>query len=87
MAGALVPPWYKQMVPGRSEILLVTFLWGFTMALGIFTCAKAVRQTRRSWARRHRWNAYIIMVWLSWVCSIAIGVTYWLFIVGHIEPR
>ncbi|KAK0623866.1 hypothetical protein B0T14DRAFT_565183 [Immersiella caudata] len=86
MAGALVPPWYQQIAPSQTEVLFVTFLWGFTMAFAIFAFVKASHQTHRSWVRRRRWNAYIVMVWMVWLCDIAIAITYWIYIRGWIEP-
>ncbi|KAK5652829.1 hypothetical protein OQA88_9495 [Cercophora sp. LCS_1] len=86
MPGLLVPQWYQPVIPGETEVLFVTFLWGFTMALSLVTGAKALRQTYRSWLRRRRWNAYIAMVWAVWLCDIVIAIVYWIEIEGWIEP-
>jgi len=86
MAGTLVPPWYATPAPRRQDIILSTFLWGFTMSLAFFTAAKATRQTFRSWKRRHRLNSYIIMVWLTWTTSIAVAIVRWFYIMERIKP-
>jgi len=87
MAGTLVPPWYTVPAPRRQDIILSTFLLGFTISLAIFTAAKAMRQTYRSWKRRHKPNCYIVMVWLTWATTIVIAIVCWIYIMDGIKPR
>jgi hypothetical protein len=87
MAGTLVPPWYRPEVPTPASMTLATFIWGLSLACGIFSLAKAVNQTWRIWRRAKRPNAYIVMVWLEWSACVTISVISWLFLEGMIPPR
>jgi hypothetical protein len=88
MAWTAVPPWYQKNTTGKTEVLFVTFLFGFTMALAVLTGAKACRQTYRGSARRRCWwNTYAVIVWVVWSCGLGIAVVYWIYIEGSIEPR
>jgi hypothetical protein len=87
MAGTLVPPWYEQPPLRQEDLLLATFVWGFSLALSIFAFAKAAQQTRRSWLRTHRVTAYIFMIWLEWVVCIIVSANSWLFLVNVIPAR
>jgi len=87
MPGTLVPPWYTTPELRRTDVILSSFLWGFTMSLAIFSATKGFRQTYRSWTRSHRMNAYIVMIWLEWVAGVVVAVVCWLYIMDLIPPR
>ena len=72
--GTLVPPWFHPTAPTRNDVILSSWLWGFTMSLAVFSCSKGFQQTYRSWHRSHKINAYIFMIWLAWVASILVSV-------------
>ncbi|KAK1773252.1 hypothetical protein QBC45DRAFT_97963 [Copromyces sp. CBS 386.78] len=86
MAGFLVPPWYKPYELTESDLVLATFIWGFTFALAICVVAKGVKQTHRCFRRCHFWNPYIIMVWVEWASCLGVSVSSWLFLRGVIQP-
>ncbi|EAA27832.2 hypothetical protein GE21DRAFT_6003 [Neurospora crassa] len=86
MVGFLIPPWYKLYEPTESDLILATFLWGFTLALAICVLAKGVKQTLRSFRRCHFWNPYIIMIWVEWASCLGVAVISWLFLRGVIQP-
>ncbi|KAK4189412.1 hypothetical protein QBC35DRAFT_461956 [Podospora australis] len=85
MAGTLVPPWYEPNPPSEQNLDLASFFWGFSMAIAGFSLVKAASQTRRSWIRNHKLNAYIVMVWSGWVSAVILSVISWLFLIGHIR--
>ena len=87
MAGFLIPPWYHPYGPTESDLVLATFVWGFTFALAICVFAKGVKQTHRCFRRCHFWNPYIIMVWVEWAACLGVAASSWLFLRGVIQPR
>lgn len=87
MVGFLISPWYKPYEPTEGDLILATFLWGFTLALAICVLAKGVKQTLRSFRRCHFWNPYIIMIWVEWASCLGVAVSSWLFLRGIIHPR
>ncbi|KAK1755485.1 hypothetical protein QBC47DRAFT_445581 [Echria macrotheca] len=86
MAGTLIPPWYTSPVLERADVILSSFLWGFTMCLAIFAGAKAYRQTYRSWKRRRSFTLYIVMIWLELVTGVIVAVVCWFYIEDWIQP-
>lgn len=86
MAGFLIPPWYKPYEPTESDIILATFVWGFTFALSICVLAKGIKQTHRCFRRSHFWNPYIIMIWVEWIACLGVAASSWLFLRGVIQP-
>ncbi|KAK1836436.1 hypothetical protein QBC39DRAFT_272518, partial [Podospora conica] len=86
MSGTLVPAWWKPSPPQRSDVILASFCWGFTMALAFFCCTKAFSQTHRAWRRSHHPSAYIFMIWLLTAANIVVAVNSWLYIMDMIPP-
>ncbi|KAJ6443667.1 Sterol 3-beta-glucosyltransferase [Purpureocillium lavendulum] len=84
MAGFLIPEWYKVVPPPVDDLLIASIIWGFSLAAGLFSCVKCVRQTTKAWRRSGRVTPYIIMIWAEWVSCTAIGVLSWLFLRGII---
>jgi len=87
MAGFLIPEWYKVSAPSVDDLLIASIIWGFSLAAGMFSCVKCVRQTRKSWKRSGRVNPYIVMIWAEWTVCTAIGVISWLFLKGILLAR
>ena len=84
---ALVPETWVATPPTQNDIILSSWLWGFTMSLAVFSGSKGFQQTYRSWRRSHKLNAYIVMVWLAWVTSIVVSICCWLYIMDRVSPR
>ncbi|KAL2671615.1 hypothetical protein Neosp_014205 [[Neocosmospora] mangrovei] len=72
MPGFLVPDHYKVVAPTLNDLLVASIIWGFTLATGIFSGHKAVKQTYAQWKRSGRAKPYVIMVWAEWLVSIII---------------
>jgi hypothetical protein len=87
MPGFLVPDHYQVVSPGLNDLLVASIIWGFTLATGMFSGHKAVKQTYAQWKRSGRAKPYVIMVWAEWLVSIIISVLSWCFLRGFIEPR
>jgi hypothetical protein len=87
MTGFLIPPWYHGVAPGHEDMYVASIVWGFTLACGMFSAGKAVRQTSVAWKRSRRFTPYVIMVWLELIASTVMGILTWLFLYGALEPR
>ncbi|RSL45513.1 hypothetical protein CEP54_014234 [Fusarium duplospermum] len=86
MPGFLVPDHYQVVAPTLNDLLIASIIWGFTLATGMFSGHKAVKQTYAQWKRSGRAKPYVIMVWAEWLVSIIISVLSWCFLRGFIEP-
>ncbi|EXL68948.1 hypothetical protein FOPG_15016 [Fusarium oxysporum f. sp. conglutinans race 2 54008] len=87
MPGFLVPDTYVAVPPSYDDLLVVSIIWGCTLATGVFSATKAVQQTRAQWKRSRRMQPYVIMVWAEWIVNMVIGVLSWTFLRGFFEPR
>ncbi|KAK4448457.1 hypothetical protein QBC34DRAFT_426514 [Podospora aff. communis PSN243] len=72
--------------PTQNDVILSSWLWGFTMSLAVFSFSKGFKQTYRSWSRSHKITAYIAMIWLVWIAGIIVSITCWLFIMDRVPP-
>ncbi|KAK3936697.1 hypothetical protein QBC46DRAFT_418334 [Diplogelasinospora grovesii] len=86
MAGFLIPPWYEYWPLSYASTALASIIFGCFLACACFTFAKAIRQTCVRWNRIHKFNAYLIMVWVEWACTVAESIIGWLFGAGYIQP-
>ncbi|KAM0193349.1 hypothetical protein ACHAPA_004464 [Fusarium lateritium] len=86
MPGFLIPDHYAIVPPSTTDQLVASIIWGFTLAVGIFSAQKAGKQTWEQYKRTGRARAYIWMVWAEWLASIIIGILSWCFIRGYIQP-
>ncbi|KAM6508341.1 hypothetical protein FALCPG4_018214 [Fusarium falciforme] len=87
MPGFLVPDHHNVVAPSLNDLLVASIIWGFTLATGMFSGHKAIKQTYARWKRSGRAKPYVIMVWAEWLVSIIISVLSWCFLRGFIEPR
>ncbi|SPJ79018.1 uncharacterized protein FTOL_07409 [Fusarium torulosum] len=86
MAGFLIPDHYVVVPPSTTDQLVASIIWGFTLAIGIFSAQKAAKQTWEQYKRTGRARAYIWMIWAEWLSSMVIGILSWCFIRGYIAP-
>ncbi|KAJ4112521.1 hypothetical protein NW768_011688 [Fusarium equiseti] len=86
MAGFLVPDHYVNVAPSTTDQLVASIIWGFTVAVGIFSGQKAGKQTWDQYKRTGRFRAYVWMIWAEWLASMIIGILSWCFIRGFIVP-
>ncbi|KAI0521244.1 hypothetical protein F5B22DRAFT_596289 [Xylaria bambusicola] len=86
MPGFLVSPNYVAPQATVNDLVVASTVWGFSLAVSLFTASKARKQTWRSWRRTGRATPYIIMVWGEWLASTILGIISWLFLYDVIEP-
>ncbi|OAQ59445.2 hypothetical protein VFPPC_10502 [Pochonia chlamydosporia 170] len=82
MAGFLIPDTYQVSAPSVDDLLIASIIWGFSLAAGLFSCVKCIRQTSHSWKRSSKVSPYIVMIWAEWTVSMVIGIISWFFLRG-----
>lgn len=86
MTGFLIPDDYKFNKPSIDDMNIASIAWGFSLGVCIFTGAKGMRQTVKSWKRGRRTNIYLIMLWTEWASSTIMSAITWFYLRGHIPP-
>lgn len=87
MTGFLIPPWYKDEVPGTAEMNIASIIFGFSLGSAIFTASKAATQSFAAYKRGRLFSAYIVMCWLEWIGCNCMGIVTYIWLKGIIEPR
>ncbi|KAH6655143.1 hypothetical protein BKA67DRAFT_534081 [Truncatella angustata] len=79
--GFLLPSWYTAEQPSDLDLNIASIIWGFSLALAVFTLNKGIRQSWKAHKRGKLWNnTYIIMVWAEWFVCVAISIISWLYL-------
>ncbi|KAK8117982.1 uncharacterized protein PG998_006263 [Apiospora kogelbergensis] len=86
MAGFLIPERYQPHESSVDDLMIISIIWGITIAVGLFTASKAYKQSKAMYSRTRQLSAYTIMIWAEWTASMTIGVLCWCHIRGYIEP-
>ncbi|KAF4470625.1 hypothetical protein FALBO_2470 [Fusarium albosuccineum] len=84
--GFLVPEHFKDDLPGEDDMNVASIIWGLSLGVVVFNCAKAFRQTKSAIQRRKRLTAYVTLVWLEIISSFILGVMVWLYLRAIIPP-
>lgn len=86
MAGFLVPDRYKPHESSVDDLMIISIIWGVTIAAGLFTASKAYKQSKAMYKRTGQISTYTMMIWAEWTASMTIGVLCWCHIRGYIPP-
>lgn len=86
MSGFLLPDHFELKKPSSNDMNIASIAWGFSLGVGIFTGAKGLKQTIKSWKRGTRTNIYLILLWLEWTSSTIMSTVTWLYLRQHIPP-
>lgn len=78
--GYLLPSWYVAETPSNSDLNVASMIWGFSLALAVFTFNKGMKQSWTAYKRGKLWNAYIIMIWAEWWVCVIISIVSWLYL-------
>ncbi|KAH7144503.1 hypothetical protein B0J13DRAFT_525876 [Dactylonectria estremocensis] len=84
--GFLVPEHFKLEAPSEDDMNVASIIWGLTLGVTVFNCAKAFRQTKSSVHRRKRLTIYVLMIWAEILSSSILGVMVWLYLRGIVGP-
>ncbi|KAH7260159.1 hypothetical protein FSOLCH5_009491 [Fusarium solani] len=84
--GFLVPENFKDDLPNEDDMNIASIIWGLSLGVVVFNCAKAFRQAKSAIHRRKRLTTYVVLVWLEIVSSFILGVMVWLYLRGIIPP-
>ncbi len=86
MGPLAVPRAVAPLDVSERGLIIAAGFFGATIAVAAFDCSKAVRQSHRSWGRSTKANAYIMMLWVEILTSVALAILAWLFLNGTIPP-
>ncbi|RSL98988.1 hypothetical protein CEP52_009976 [Fusarium oligoseptatum] len=86
MTGFLIPPWYKNEVPGETEMNIASVIFGFSLGSAIFTASLAFKQSLGAYRRQRLFSAYIIMCWLEWIGCNCMGIVTYIWLKGIVQP-
>ena len=84
--GFLVPEHFKDDLPSEDDMNIASIIWGLSLGVVVFNCAKAFRQAKSAIHRRKRITTYVTLVWLEIISSFILGVMVWLYLRGIIPP-
>ncbi|KAF4456394.1 hypothetical protein F53441_1464 [Fusarium austroafricanum] len=77
-------PDFKEVDAGENDMNIASIAWGISLGVGIFTLAKGLQQTIKSWRRGRKMNHYIILVWLEWMSSCVMSAVTWCYLRNYI---
>ncbi|KAM0561999.1 hypothetical protein ACHAPJ_002441 [Fusarium lateritium] len=80
MADLWKGPGYKDVAAGENDMNIASIAWGISLGVALFTFAKGMRQTIRSWRRGRKMNHYIILLWLEWTSSCLMSAVTWCYL-------
>ncbi|KAF4980296.1 hypothetical protein FZEAL_3667 [Fusarium zealandicum] len=84
--GFLVPERFKDDLPSEDEMNIASIVWGLSLGVIVFNCAKAFRQAKSAIQRRKRITTYVSLVWMEIISSFILGIMVWLYLRGIIPP-
>lgn len=84
--GFLVPDRFVSDLPDEDDMNVASIVWGLSLGIFIFNCAKAIRQSKSAIERRKRLTAYVTLVWMEIISSLILSVMCWLYLRGVIPP-
>jgi hypothetical protein len=76
--GFLIPEHFIVMAPGQRDMLVVSIIWGFSLACSMFSAGLVWKQTRRVYQRQRGWNSYLAMIWAELIASTIMGIVSWM---------
>ncbi|KAH7312651.1 hypothetical protein B0I35DRAFT_356415 [Stachybotrys elegans] len=89
MTGDLLSPHFKLQPVTRTDIVIASVAWGFTLGIGWLTTWTAIQQTARAYRRRGlrgMFNAYVIMIWSEISVCLIFGVICFMHLMGSLPP-
>ncbi|KAI0441685.1 hypothetical protein F4803DRAFT_406663 [Xylaria telfairii] len=86
MPGFLIPSWFVDTSPSDLELNIASIVWGFSLAVALFSAAKGSTQSWKAWKRTGGTNAYVILLWAEWIASVIMSAITWFFLWGTVPP-
>lgn len=84
--GFLVPEHFKLDPASEDDMNIASIIWGLSLGVTVFNCAKAFRQSKSAIIRRKRLTIYVVMIWAEIISSFILGVMTWLYLREIIGP-
>ncbi|THZ59248.1 hypothetical protein D6C86_05839 [Aureobasidium pullulans] len=85
--GFLVSKNFEAKAPSASEMNVISIIFGFGLAVAMFTAATAGQQTLDARRRGKMFTTYTIMIWAEWISAICIGLITYMWLSGAIKAR
>ncbi|THY75746.1 hypothetical protein D6C95_10006, partial [Aureobasidium pullulans] len=85
--GFLVSKNFEAKAPSASEMNVVSIIFGFGLAVAMFTAATAGQQTLDARRRGKMFTTYTIMIWAEWISAMCIGLITYMWLSGAIKAR
>ena len=86
--GFLLPPWYVYApLPTQWETDSASLILGGSLVLAFFGLAKGALQTAAARRRRRLRSTYLYLVWITWLSSLVLSVTTWVYVENLVSPR
>lgn len=84
--GFLVPEHFKAEPPTEDDMNIASIIWGLSLGVTVFNCAKAFRQSKAAIERRKRLTFYVSLIWIEVISSTILGIMVWLYLRGLLQP-
>ncbi|KEQ80650.1 hypothetical protein M438DRAFT_385449 [Aureobasidium pullulans EXF-150] len=85
--GFLVSKNFEAKAPSASEMNVISIIFGFGLAVAMFTAATAGQQTLDARRRGKMFTTYTIMIWAEWISAMCIGLITYMWLSGAIKAR
>ncbi|THV72757.1 hypothetical protein D6D27_09561, partial [Aureobasidium pullulans] len=83
--GFLVSKNFEAKAPSASEMNVISIIFGFGLAVAMFTAATAGQQTLDARRRGKMFTTYTIMIWAEWISAMCIGLITYMWLSGAIK--
>ncbi|THZ65374.1 hypothetical protein D6C85_08357 [Aureobasidium pullulans] len=85
--GFLVSKNFEAKAPSASEMNVISIIFGFGLAVAMFTAATAGQQRLDARRRGKMFTTYTIMIWAEWISAMCIGLITYMWLSGAIKAR
>ena len=88
--GISLPANYVPLVVTKSDLIVASLAWGFTLGFGFLTVWTAIKQTRSAWRRKGTLaleSPYLWMIWGEIIASLCFGIIVFMYLLGCFDAR
>ena len=88
--GVSLPANYVPLVVTKSDLIIASLAWGFTLGFGFLTVWTAIKQTQSAWRRKGALSLkspYLWMIWGEIMASMCFGIICFMYLLGCFDAR
>lgn len=86
--GFLLPPWYVYAPPPTQlETDSASLILGASLVLAFFSLVQGALQTAAARRRQRLRSTYLYFVWITWLSSLLLSLTAWIYVEDLVPPR